>query len=562
MSPLLARMTSHRLRHADQDQTVFEWMYAHTAHAIVDGSNPFVTTAMNVPKGVNLLANTSMLAIGTLFTPVTLAFGAPVTYALVGVLGLFGTASAWYWLWRTMLGVGPLAAWVGGLFCGFCPAIVAQTNGHQNMTTQFFVPVVVHLALGLGRAARPVRHGMMLGLAIVVQFFIGPELLFDTAIALGLFVLIYPAIVPEARARWRGFAKGLPSAAATAALCLAYPIHIQFSGPQSYKHVVVGMWRGTDVTKIVTRSVDTFFQDRAQALRYAPNGPEQGPNYGWLLVIALVVILAVMWGNRLVRAAWWCAAVLTFLGLGASITYHYQGTWFSTPWRALRNLPLFDSLLATRFHIVAAPFVGLILAVTVQRLVDQRRTTQGRWRRRVTWAAAGLTLALVPITPTPLQVVRRQPVPNFIADGTWRTYVAEGRSIVFVPIANSRHTEQMAWQADQLMRFSMPGGYFLGPVGPNRVGSWPANDRPTAKLLLDVAYRSKFPVVTPSDVTNAAADLCHWRADIVVLPDSQPRHAELKVLAIDLFGEPTQVSDVLLWDVRSRTTAAACATTP
>src|SRR5437762_178263 len=48
--------------------------------------NPFFTTDMNMPAGVNLAANASVLGLGVPLTPVTLLFGAGVTTCLV-VLG-------------------------------------------------------------------------------------------------------------------------------------------------------------------------------------------------------------------------------------------------------------------------------------------------------------------------------------------------------------------------------------------------------------------------------------------------------------------------------------------
>ena len=61
------------------DTSLFTWFLEWPAYAIAHGLNPFYSTAMHVPSGVNLLANTSVVAIGVLLAPVTWLFGPVAT---------------------------------------------------------------------------------------------------------------------------------------------------------------------------------------------------------------------------------------------------------------------------------------------------------------------------------------------------------------------------------------------------------------------------------------------------------------------------------------------------
>src|SRR5690606_25350340 len=81
-----------------QDQTMWEWFFAVTAHSVANLHNPLGTQLQNFPAGVNMMANTAMFGVGIPLTPVTLLFGPTVTFVLVLTLGLAGTAFAWYWL--------------------------------------------------------------------------------------------------------------------------------------------------------------------------------------------------------------------------------------------------------------------------------------------------------------------------------------------------------------------------------------------------------------------------------------------------------------------------------
>lgn len=546
---LLQDMQHRRVSGGEKDQAVFEWMYAHTAHAIVHGSNPFVTHAMNVPGGVNLLANTSMLAWGAIFSPVTLAFGAPVTFAGVEVLCLAATAAAWYWLWRKVV-ASPFAAWIGGLFCGFAPGLVSQATGHTNMISQPLVPVIVWRSLRLAHSARRGRDGAVLGLLIVGQYFIAPEVLFHTAIGMGVVVGLYAWFEPSVRARWRVLAEGLTVAAAVALALLVYPMAVQFGGPYSYRAISIASWAGNDLTKIVTPSADTLAGDRTKALRYAWNIAEQNVNYGWLVVLAVAVVVAVQWRDRMVRAVGLAAAFIVWCSMGEVITVHRHETGIPTPWRVLQHLPLFDSLLASRLGLVAVPMIGFVLAVGIDRALRLRRAVP---RADALWPVSmvvGLVVVLVPIVPTPIPVLSRTPVPTFVSGGTWKRYVGSGRSLVFAPLAEPEHIDPMAWQSDALMAYRMPGGYFLGPEGPDRIGKWPVSDRPFAQMLAKVGYRNE--VVSVTDVDRAAAldDLRVWHADAVVLYDRQAHHDDLLNLIISLLGPGQRVEDVWLWDVR------------
>lgn len=550
---LLADLHGRRVAGGDKDQAVFEWMYAHTAHAIAHGSNPFITHAMNVPDGVNLLANTSMLAWGAIFSPLTLLFGAPVTFAVVEVMCLAATAASWWWLWRKLV-ASPFAAWVAGLFCGFAPGLVSQATGHTNMISQPLVPFIVWRSLRLARSERRGRDGALLALLIIGQFFVAPEVLFHTAIGLGVFVACWALFDPSVRRHWRPMAEGLAVAAAVSLAVLLYPMALQFGGPYSYRAISIASWEGNDITKIVTPSADTLTGHRTQALRYAWNIAEQNVNFGWLLVLAAVGITVALRRDRRVLAVGVSAAFIVWCSLGATITYHRRDTHIPTPWRVLQHVPLFDSLLASRLGLIAVPMIGFLLAMGLDRaLAADGRVTSRTGLGWPTAAISAIVASLLPIAPTPIPTASRTPVPTFISDGLWQRFVGEGRTLVPAPLAEPQHIDPMAWQSEALVRFRMPGGYFLGPEGPDRIGKWPVNKQSLGMMMAKVGYEGGTISVTDDDRAAARDDLALWQADAIVLYDRQPRRDQLDELLTKLFGPGQRVADVLVWDVRSIT---------
>ena len=69
------------------DSALFLWFLEWPAYALAHGHNPFFSTALFHPGGINLLANTSVLAIGIPLAPVTWLFGPVATLNVASTLG-------------------------------------------------------------------------------------------------------------------------------------------------------------------------------------------------------------------------------------------------------------------------------------------------------------------------------------------------------------------------------------------------------------------------------------------------------------------------------------------
>src|ERR1700722_15778462 len=57
------------------DPALFDWYLRWTPWAISHGTNPFVSHIPNVPFGLNLVAQTSILGLGLIMAPVTVIWG-------------------------------------------------------------------------------------------------------------------------------------------------------------------------------------------------------------------------------------------------------------------------------------------------------------------------------------------------------------------------------------------------------------------------------------------------------------------------------------------------------
>ena len=83
----------------DADQLA--WFFRYDATAIAHGHLPaLITTAMNAPRGVNVMWNTFMLLPGVLLTPVTLLLGPQTALNVFMTAGFAGSSLAMFYVLR------------------------------------------------------------------------------------------------------------------------------------------------------------------------------------------------------------------------------------------------------------------------------------------------------------------------------------------------------------------------------------------------------------------------------------------------------------------------------
>ena len=546
------------------DQAFFEWVLAYGVYLLGHGGDPFFTPLFNAPLGVNLAANTSITVYAILLAPLTKLAGPQITFATVLTLNLAGSAFAWYAFLCRWVTRHPLAAALGGLFCGFAPGFVSHANGHLNWTAGWIAPVVLWRLLKLRESGRWLRNGALLGVTLGIGFSIAAEALFFTALAGGLFVVTWalaPATRKEARAALPTVLAGLGVTAAVAGALLAYPLHMHFAGPQTFA--------GTGFNqRHYAEDIASYFafSDRTLAAwaglgngSLAANPTEQTSFFGAPLMILTGTVMVMLWrragpGRRAtLRALAVVAGVFFVVSLGPRLLAFGTETDIPLPYALLQRLPLFDSALPGRYALALVGVIGVLLTLAAELVL--------RGSVRPAFAAA-LAVALVPIFPLPVLTSARAPEPRFIANGSWERYVPEGGVLSALPFAINVAADGQRWQAYTMARggrqFRIPDGYFLGPdtegkQGKGRIGARPRN---TDWLFLRAAVYGYLADVTNRDRALARADFEYWGVDAVFLadqitgPDGMLFRSAVEMTATELLGPPERVDDVLVWRIR------------
>jgi hypothetical protein len=476
-----SRMVAGDIPDSDQDT----WWMRYTAEAVAHWHLPaLVTTAMNLPTGVNAMWNTGLLAPGMALSPVTLLLGPQVSLNVLLTAGFAGSATSLYWVLRQWQ-VGRGGAMVGGLVYGFSPALAQSAIGHYHMQFAVFPPLIIHLVARLltGRD-KPVRTGAALGLVVALQVLTGEEVLFITVLAIAVGLLVVGA--SRARSVGRivgggaaavpadallGLASGAMTAAGVFILIAGYPLWTQFAGPLAqhgtpflldfYKNDLEGLVQPSRLMLVHTAASARF------ADQYAGGLPEYLGYIGWPMLFVVPWIGAAYWRSLKVRALAVTFLVLEVCALGGTLLVggHTSG-WVKLPWYWVEGLPLASSAVVDRFSTLADGCAAAMLAIAIDaawKSVPPDLTVRGRALARAA-IVAGIAVTVVPLLPAPLPTTTAAAVP-----AGWSRVLADlrppdGAGVLTIPVPTASFATPMRWQADTGVPTSLVGGCFIGPA--------------------------------------------------------------------------------------------------
>ncbi|HET9050505.1 MAG TPA: hypothetical protein VFO60_02315 [Candidatus Dormibacteraeota bacterium] len=533
----------------DGDAKLFIWYLTEVPSAIAHGHNPFVTSLLQSPDGINLMWNTSAVAIAAAVAPVTAALGPVAAYNLVVTVGVIGGAVAARAA-LTRFTASASAAAVGGLVYGLSPFVVAQAMGHLHMAFALYPPLVLLLLTDAVRGtASPRRTGLLLGLATALQLLVGEELLLITAVGAAAVLGVAAFGNPRAAgAVLRPLAVALGIAGGIAALVDAPFLLLQFLGP--HRPVGAVLPSGGLVADVEGFIVPTprqavspsFATDHAAV--FTLTAEDVDAYIGLPLLLYLAVRARALWSDRRTRLALVAGGVAAVLSMGPTLQFGHMSAGAPLPWRVLGALPLLDDIAPSRFAVVVDLLLALVVAVEVERAIEafrRRRAEGGGWSARVPIQAAVLGACLVPLVPSVPYPTTADTTPAFFTDAASR--ILDGSVVLVTPWADSNGSESMLWQARAGMRWSMPSGEALGN------GDGLDGEATALRSTLDAIDRHGAPVpeLTPALRAALLGDLAWMNVRTVVVgPSGHP--AAVRALFHELLaGTPEDVEGVTVW---------------
>jgi len=496
------------------DPALFLWFFQWPATAVAHGHNPFFSTALFHPGGINLLAQTSVMGLSLPLVPVTWIWGPVASLNVASTVTPALTAFTAFVVLRRWAPWTP-AAFVGGLLYGFSPFVLTNLEFAHLMTAALMLlPLMVAVLdeILIRQRHGAVGAGLLLGLLVFAQFFLSTELL---AIAVVVVVLCIMALVAAAlvtdpaglRRRTPHAAQALAIGVGVGVVLLAWPVWFALAGPGHLSGLV---W--PNISKLggflPSSFVTTAYPSRTViflALGGYAGPPLASAAYlGWTFLAVLAVGVLAFWRDRRL----WFFGFAFVLCLACSLLAR-PGQW--EPARVFLRIPLIENVIEQRFmafgYLAAAVMLAIILDRVYRALPD--------WRGVVgALAATGIALA-------PMAFVFGERLPFAMQPVTlprWYSEVAPGlppgRVLLSFPAPFSGLQSAMAWQAVDRMQYSQAGGG--GPQGvASRAGSAAAGF--TELTVLGFGVGLPVPKGTPSQLAAVRHALAVWQVNTVVI---------------------------------------------
>ncbi len=304
-----------------RDTSGYVWDLWWTAHQVVHLANPWYTSHMAAPVGIQLGFDTTMPLAGLIMTPVTLAFGPSASFDVLTILVPGLTCYLMYRAARLWL-AEPGAIAAGALF-GLSSMLTWQDWQHLNIALgTIFLPMTLEAAVRLRR--RPgARQGVILGVVL------GASLLVNQESAVMAVLLAAAALLPwlirhPAAARLRALAWGALAAVIVASPQLIAMIQQAASGGASVSGRTLAHTAktyGVGLFDLVNPSQRVASYGLTSLANAAANGDgrigEGMPIYGVVLTVLALCGLVAAWRRS---SAWKLAALwvgCSWLSLGA-----------------------------------------------------------------------------------------------------------------------------------------------------------------------------------------------------------------------------------------------------
>ena len=518
------------------DPSFFIWQLQWVPFALSHHLNPLVTDYLHYPTGANMMWNGGIILPALLLTPITNLLGPIVSYNVLALLGM--SLSGWFaFLAVRRFSERWASAAVGGLLYEFSPFMASQISGHAHMFVAIFPPLLLLFAdeILIRQRRRAWFVGGLLGLAAAAQLMTGTEVL-AISVLMSIPALIVLGIIFRAHLRERltyalraaGVALGVFAVGA------GYPLYILAFGPQRPGGPLEGYG-------FVARPTSFVIPTNLQLF----SGPSTVFDSSVYIGIPML-ILAVVVGLRMRRRPVIVASAVTLacaiiLALGGRLTLHGPATRIPLPWIIPEHLPVTQSLLPVRLMVAGYLALALILAVFLDRVLEEPA------RRRMAGLAIG-AVALIPLIPTLPIVATRLSVPAFFTNGAAQRLPAAG-SVLMTPYgsAGPDDTPEL-WAAMSGLAFRTQLGSVYTPLGNGGHLIGPEMDPLGTELNALCNLGRGAPAALPSGVRATYLDDLRAHGVTTVIVGPSQGAAQVAQLMTELLGRPgTRTGGVTVW---------------
>ena len=429
--------------------------------------------------GVNLMANTTIWVPALILSPFTLLSGPILAFNVGLVLGPVLSGWAMYWALSRWTPSWWLAM-SGSVLYAFSPAMVFHLHsGHFQLTFAFALPLFLVLVQDFLSERRTAKAtGYLAGALLVVQYFIGAEMLAMDALLLGVAGIAALLVNRTWAVSKLRFAAGVirPVLFVTVPLLLV-PVGYELFGSRSFTgqpgfNTRDGVGLSDFVFPGASHSIGGWL-DAAFGYFGASGAPINFIGWG---VLVSVLVLGIRYRSAFKVQLLSCTlGLIAVLSLGEGLSSHRGGIPFLNwaPWRLFNHLPVLDQLTVSRLSFLMFFLVSCLLIVLweeLRRELAARGLAQGKATLVLSLAVA---VALVPIAVAqalPLATSTSGSPPPYVVH--YGAHPDHGARVLFLPYPSTPPalSSPLAWQATSGFTYSILGGYLAVP-SPGTTGS-------------------------------------------------------------------------------------------
>ena len=347
----------------------------------------------------------------------------------------------------------------------------------------------------------------------------------------------------EMRERLSAGVEALGAAVLTFVVLCAWPLYVQFLGPQRIHGAVQQADAfSTDFLNIV---LPTQYQRISPAAattisqHFSGLDGEATAYIGLPLLILLVAFVATRWRDLRVRTAAIVAGVALILSLGPTLHIGGTSTGWPLPWWPVAKLPLAENILPARLSL----YMWLAIAVLVAIIVETALQAQ-TWRR----TAAGLTaiaVSLAAVVPAGLGVWQAD-TPAFFMN--WSQHGIPDSSVVLIApfFRDGAGASPMLWTAVAGGGVRMPEAYAYIPAADGTPMYGPPATN-LSSIMEQIQDTGVVIVARGAERTAVAGELRRLTITAVIVGPMDKR-GQMVAFFTDLFGRsPRDTDGVQLW---------------
>ena len=372
---------------------------------------------------------------------------------------------------------------------------------------------------------------MLLGLVALAQLLIAEEVLASTFVlaCFGVVVLAWQQRRHLNAARLRRSLAGLATAAGLLTVAAAWPLYVQFFGPQRVTAPVQDASPyAADLLGLIVPATHQLL-GLTETAHWGVNDTENGSYLGLPLVMALALLAWRYRSVAVVRFAAVLGAIAWLLSLGERL--HFAGSTYGVllPFDLISQVPVLHNLAAVRFSLYVVLCGAVVIAVGLDRL-----HAEGWFTRHRLPAAVLVVTCLVPLLPAgTYQYVDAGTPPYFTSSAVNR--IPEGAVVFTYPVPRSPNSAPMEWQAQANYRYRSLGGYVITPRD-NGEGTF-AGGVTVWELVVGQAAAGNLLTAPPQVQRRMLAEMTRLGVRAVLVAD-RPGSEAVAALVEEVLGRP------------------------